>query len=76
MSETCATCHGLRWTCEHHPDQPPNHDNCGANAVPCPDCQATDGTPVQGWISIDRIEEEIVRDGVPPAPRAPATRRT
>ena len=35
----CPTCHGERWVCENHADQPWNDEGCMCGAgMPCPVC--------------------------------------
>lgn len=43
IAGTCPRCHGHRWVCENHPDQPwyelaAAAPCCGGAGAPCPDC--------------------------------------
>jgi hypothetical protein len=41
--DTCKTCHGERWVCENHTDQPWNKDGCECGAgEPCQQCNSTE----------------------------------
>lgn len=54
----CPTCHGLRWTCEDHPELPQNHDGCGGAGVPCPRCNVEEPPRLPGgWTSVARVAE-------------------
>jgi hypothetical protein len=41
--DTCKTCHGERWVCENHTDQPWNKGGCECGAgEPCQQCNSTE----------------------------------
>lgn len=53
----CPLCHGERWVCEEHPDQPVDHDGCTGAGDPCPVCNTSDPPrPPRGFVSYIRSD--------------------
>jgi len=53
----CRLCHGKRWICEAHPDQPWPHDDCPGAGDPCYLCNTSE-PPI---FPIVRVNEQVKR---------------
>lgn len=56
---SCPRCHGERWVCEDHPDQPMTHEDCSGVGMPCPTCNTVEPPDLpEGFQTIVTNREE------------------